>query len=76
LIQGELYYLIKLPQHVTFFNKGYLIKFFKTIKPDSKVIIDGSVNKKINRDSKDVIANFIISSKNRNVKVELIKYTH
>ncbi len=76
LIQGELYYLIKLPQHVTFFNKGYLIKFFKTIKPNSKVIIDGSINKKINRDSKDVIANFIISSKNRNVKVELIKYTH
>ena len=23
IIEGKLYYLIKLPQHVTFFNKGY-----------------------------------------------------
>ena len=54
-INGELYSQIKLPQHVTFFNKGYLIKFFGGLKPNSKLIIDGSINKKINRDAKDVI---------------------
>ncbi len=63
VIDGKLYYLIKLPQHVTFFNKGYLINFFNTIKPESKVIIDASINKKINRDSKDVIDNFINTAK-------------
>lgn len=73
-MQGELYYLIKLPQHVTFFNKGYLIRFFGEIKPESRVIIDGSINKTINRDSKDVIADFINTAKKRNIKIELIKY--
>ena len=74
VIDGKLYYLIKLPQHVTFFNKGYLINFFNTIKPESKVIIDASINKKINRDSKDVIDNFINTAKKRYVEIELIKY--
>jgi MFS superfamily sulfate permease-like transporter len=74
VIQGQLYYLIKLPQHVTFFNKGYLIKFFAGIKSDSKVIIDGSINKTVNRDSKDVITDFIGSAKKKKIEVELVKY--
>jgi MFS superfamily sulfate permease-like transporter len=74
VMDGQLYYLLKLPQHVTFFNKGYLIKFFASIKPDSKLIIDGTINKKINRDSKDVINDFISLAKKRKVRVELIKY--
>lgn len=74
IIDGQLYYLIKLPQHVTFFNKGFLIRFFASINSDSKVIIDASINKKINRDSKDVISDFINSAKKRNIEVELIKY--
>ncbi len=75
-INGELYYLIKLPQHVTFFNKGYLISYFRNISSESKVIIDGSINKKINRDSKDVIDDFINSAKKRKIQIELIKYKH
>lgn len=73
-IDGQLYYLIKLPQHVTFFNKGYLIRYFANINSESKVIIDASINKKINRDSKDVISDFINSAKKRKIAVELIKY--
>jgi MFS superfamily sulfate permease-like transporter len=76
IMDGKLYYLIKLPQHVTFFNKGYLINFFGTIEPESKVIIDASINKKINRDSKDVIDDFINAAKKRNIEIELIKYKH
>jgi MFS superfamily sulfate permease-like transporter len=76
VMDGQLYYLIKLPQHVTFFNKGYLIKCFRDIKSESKVILDASINKKINRDSKDVIDDFLENSKKRNIKVELIKYKH
>jgi MFS superfamily sulfate permease-like transporter len=75
-IEGKLYYLLKLPQHVTFFNKGYLIRFFNNIKPNSKVMIDGSINKTVNRDSKDVIADFISVAKNKKIDVELIKYTN
>lgn len=74
VMNGQLYYLIKLPQHVTFFNKGYLINFFKTIEPGSKVIIDGSINKSINRDSKDVISDFVTNSKKKHIEVELFKY--
>ncbi len=73
IINGEKYYLIKLPQQITFFNKGYLINFFNTITEGSKVIIDGSINKKINRDSKDVIVDFISNSKNKKIKIDLIK---
>ena len=69
-------YVLKLPQQVTFFNNGYLIKFFGTIKSDSKLIIDGSINTKINRDSKDVIDDFISMSKNKKIEVELINYKH
>ena len=74
-IDGKLYYLLKLPQHVNFFNKGFLIRFFEKIKPGSKLILDGSINKKINRDSKDVISDFISTAKQKNIEVELIKYT-
>lgn len=69
-------YVLKLPQQVTFFNKGYLIKFFGTIKSDSKLIIDGSINTKINRDSKDVIDDFISMAKNKNIEIKLINYKH
>jgi len=74
IINGELYYLVKLPQHVTFFNKGYLINYLKNVKSGSKLIIDGSINKKINRDSKDVIDNFIVNSKKKNIEVELVNF--
>ena len=40
LVNGRPYFLIKLPQHVTFFNKGYLIRFLKSVTPGGKLIID------------------------------------
>jgi MFS superfamily sulfate permease-like transporter len=73
-MDGKQYYLLKLPQQVTFFNKGYLIKFFKSINEDSKVIIDGSINKSINRDAKDVISDFVTNSKKKKIEVEFFKY--
>lgn len=74
-IDGKLYYLLRLPQHVTFFNKGFLIRFFEKIKPGSKLIIDGSINKKINRDSQDVISDFISTANQKKIEIELINYT-
>ena len=74
LIEGKRYYLLKLPQHVTFFNKGYLITFFKTVAPDSKVMVDGSINQHINRDAQDVISDFVKNSRHKKIDVEFFKY--
>jgi len=74
IINDKQYYLLKLPQQVTYFNKGYLINFFKTVDENSKVIIDGSINRSINRDSNDVIKDFIANSKKKNIDVELFKF--
>lgn len=75
IIHGEKYYVLQLPQQVTFFNKGFLIKQFAKIENNSKVIIDGSINTKINLDAKDVIEDFIEKAKNKNIEIQLIKFT-
>jgi MFS superfamily sulfate permease-like transporter len=73
VINGKRHYIIKLPQHITFFNKGYLITYFKNIEAESKVIIDGSINKTIDKDAREVMEDFFESSQNREIDVELIK---
>lgn len=74
IINNQQYFLLKLPQHVTFFNKGFLIKFLKTVTPNSNIIIDCSINKKINRDAKDVIIDFIENAHKKNITSELINF--
>lgn len=76
VIDGKRYYVIKLPQHVTFFNKGYMVKFFSSIEENSRVMIDGSINKRINRDAKDIIEDFCETAPSKNIEVQLIKYTY
>jgi MFS superfamily sulfate permease-like transporter len=73
VIDGKRHYIVKLPQHITFFNKGYLITYFKNIKTGSKVIIDGSINKTTDKDAREVMEDFFESSQNREIDVELIK---
>lgn len=73
VIDGRHHYLIKLPQHVTFFNKGFLIKYFNKIKHQSVVIIDGSINKSIDSDVKDVVREFIETGKNKQITISNIK---
>jgi MFS superfamily sulfate permease-like transporter len=72
IIDNKLHYIIKLPQHITFFNKGFLIKFFSSIKQGSVVIIDGSINKTIDKDAKDVISDFLKTTKEKHIKVDLV----
>ena len=72
VIDNKMHYLIKLPQHVTFFNKGFLMNYFRTIKPQSKVIIDGSINKTIDNDVKEVITEFLATCKEKHIKTSLI----
>ncbi len=74
VISGTRHYMVKLPQQITFFNKGYLINYFASVKQDSKVIIDGSINKTTDKDAREVMSEFLESAQNRNIEVELIKY--
>ncbi|MGZ3901414.1 MAG: SulP family inorganic anion transporter, partial [Bacteroidia bacterium] len=39
IIEGKQHYIIKLPTHITFFNKGFLLKYLKSIKKGSILII-------------------------------------
>jgi MFS superfamily sulfate permease-like transporter len=73
-MDGKLHYIIKLPQHITFFNKGFLINYLSSIKQGSKVIIDGTINKSTDNDIRDVIHDFLKSCKERHIEVEVIKY--
>lgn len=70
-IAGEQYYLLRLPQHVTFFNKGFLQNYFMQIEDNSHLIIDGSIVRTIDPDTKEVIYDFLQKADMKNVKVEL-----
>jgi len=74
IIDGKRIYLIKLPQNVTFFNKGFMIKHLDGIKENSTVIIDGSINKSTDKDVKEVILDFIDVASERNIEIQLVKY--
>lgn len=73
IIDGKRHYMIKLPTHVTFFNKGFLMRYFDSIKEDSKIIIDGTINKTTDKEVQDVIQEFIWKAKEKKVEVEQIK---
>jgi MFS superfamily sulfate permease-like transporter len=74
-IDGKRVYLIKLPQHITFFNKGFFIRYFNNVKPHSRVIIDGSINKTTDNDVRDVMADFMETSGEREIEVHFIRYS-
>ncbi|PBQ34637.1 hypothetical protein CNR22_23615 [Sphingobacteriaceae bacterium] len=75
VIEGKRNYLIKLPQHITFFNKGFIIEYLNKIKTESRVIIDGSINKTTDKDVKEVLHEFIEVSKQKQIEIQLVKYT-
>ncbi len=75
LIDGRLHYIIRLPQHVTFFNKGFMIRYFNAVKDGSKVIIDGSINKTTDKDAREVMQAFVSRSPEKNIEIEIVKYT-
>jgi MFS superfamily sulfate permease-like transporter len=75
IIENKTNYLIKLPQHITFFNKGFIINFLHQVKKESRVIIDGSINKTTDHDVKEVLMEFIETAGQKNVEVQLVKYS-
>ncbi len=75
IIDEKMHHLIKLPQHVTFFNKGFLITFLKNVNPNSKIIIDGSINKSIDNDVKEVLIEFTETGRQKHIEIALINIT-
>ncbi len=71
---GKTHKEIKLPQHVTVFNKGKLLKFLKSVNEGNKVIIDGSRNERLNSDVKEIINDFIKSCNKNHIEVKIIKF--
>jgi MFS superfamily sulfate permease-like transporter len=72
-LNDQLHYIVRLPQQVTFFNKGFLLDYLTKLDDKSTIIIDGSINKLIDNDVKDVLNDFLITAKDKNIKVELVK---
>lgn len=73
-INGRFSYLIKLPQHITFFNKGFIIRYLQAVKSDSLVIIDGSINKTTDKDVSEVLSSFYKMAPQKNIEIQLVKY--
>ncbi|NHE55577.1 SulP family inorganic anion transporter [Cyclobacterium plantarum] len=63
---------IILAEEVSFLNKGSLIKTLKEVGENKKVIIDGSNSKIIDYDVIEVIKDFQINAKEKNITVEVI----
>ncbi|MFD2033482.1 SulP family inorganic anion transporter [Belliella marina] len=64
---------IVLSEEVSFLNKGSLIKTLEDIPNGKHVIIDGSNSKIIDYDVLEVIENFKINAKERDIEVDTIK---
>jgi MFS superfamily sulfate permease-like transporter len=64
---------IVLSEEVSFLNKGALIQALDDIPAGKHVIIDGSNSKVIDYDVLEVIANFKIAAKEKDIEVDTIK---
>jgi len=70
---NEVHHIV-LAQEVSFFNKASIIDTLDLIPENSKVIIDFSKSKSIAYDVLEIIRDFEINAKTKNIVVEKIKY--
>lgn len=73
-IEGRKTYLIKLPQHATFFSKGFITQYLSKIEDNSTIIIDGSINKSTDKDVKEVLLDFNQNALQRNIHIHIVKF--
>lgn len=74
IIEGKKTYLIKLPQHITFFNKGFTVRLLNKIEKGSKVILDGSANKTIDKDVKEAFEDFFGVADEKQIEIQQVKF--
>lgn len=60
-------YNIRLSEQVSFLNKGKILKTLASIPENSKVLIDGSNSKSIDYDVVEIIQDFKINAKSKNI---------
>jgi MFS superfamily sulfate permease-like transporter len=72
---GQEVHHIVLAQEVSFFNKASIIETLDLIPEDAKVVIDFSKSKSIAYDVLEIIKDFEIHAKTKNITVEKIKFT-
>jgi SulP family sulfate permease len=64
-------YRMLLAEEVSFLNKGSILKTLNNVDEGSTVIIDASESKVIDHDVIEVIEDFAVSAKRRNIRVEV-----
>ncbi len=65
--------VIKLPQDVTFLNKANIQRALNIIPDNNKVVIDASKSINIHADVVEIIEEFEINAKERNIHVDIIE---
>lgn len=65
---------IILAEEVSFLNKGSILKTLNSLPPNGKVVIDGSESRVIDHDVIEVIRDFTINAKNKNIEVEVVGF--
>ncbi len=69
--------IVELSEDVTFFKKASLMKLLADIPENRQITIDASKTYYIHTDVLEIIEDFVISAKNRNIDVKLIElYDH
>lgn len=63
---------LTLAEEVSFLNKGSILHELRTIPKDSDIIIDASKTKSMDHDVQEVIRDFMISSKSKNITIQYI----
>ena len=71
LTQQENSYLLRLNKDVSFINKAPLRNLLRNIKPNSYIIIDGTRAGFVDKDILETISDFVKSSNNDGITVEL-----
>jgi SulP family sulfate permease len=72
--EGHEVHYIELAQEVSFFNKASVMRALEAIPANSKVIIDFSQSKSVANDVIELIKNYEINAKTKNVAVEKINF--
>ena len=72
--EGHQVHHIELAQEVSFFNKASVMQALEAIPKNSKVIIDFSKSKSVAHDVLELIKDYEINAKTRNITVENIKF--
>lgn len=72
--EGQQVHHIELAQEVSFFNKASVIRALEAIPANSKVIIDFSQSKSVAYDVIEIIQNYRINARAKNISVEMINF--